>query len=72
MYSLWLLLWQKNRLFSSCANERERCTGNGTEFRIWGEIGYSGVKKTAGKSDYFGKSSIKIYFCIGWTDKSFL
>lgn len=45
MYSLWLLFWQKNRLFSSCANERERCTGNGTEFRIWGEIGYSGVKK---------------------------
>jgi len=54
---------QINRLFPWRANQRENCNENGTKSHIWGEIDYLGVKKIAGKSDYFGKSPIKIYFC---------
>ncbi|MFA6702798.1 MAG: hypothetical protein WCR12_09680 [Dysgonamonadaceae bacterium] len=53
------------------ANQREKQNENGIESRIWGENGYSGVKKARVKIDYFGKSSIIIYFCIGWKYNSF-
>lgn len=58
-------------LFESSAKRREKKRINGVKSVMWGENDDRGVKNWHSHFIYFGKSSIKFYFCTGWYTNSF-